>query len=93
MSALTCDRRTTKWQAQRSAAPNSFFILHLCLLFLSRFNAAAGIYEMASDNTRSLTALLKPFINPVTLFWPNAAECFSLSQGERAGVRAGVLLT
>jgi uncharacterized repeat protein (TIGR03803 family) len=46
-----------------------------------------------SFRLRACLALMKPFISPVTLFWPNAAKWFTLSQGERAGVRAGVLLT
>jgi hypothetical protein len=50
MAAVPCDRRTTKWQAQRSAASYFFFFLHFAFLcFFSRSDAAAGIYEMASN--------------------------------------------
>jgi hypothetical protein len=38
-------------------------------------------------------AWLKPFINLASLFWPNAAKWFTLSQGERGGVRAADLPT
>src|SRR6267154_3598781 len=47
-----CDRRTTKWPAQRSAAPVSHFALSFSPVCSLGFilNAAAGICEMASES-------------------------------------------
>ena len=50
MSEWTCDRRTTKWQAQRSAVPSLCSpVCMICFVFRSFINAAASIYETASS--------------------------------------------
>src|SRR5579883_2001605 len=48
-----CNRRTAKWQAQRSAVSSRpcFVSSFSCFLF-SFFHAAAGIYEMTSNNAK-----------------------------------------
>jgi hypothetical protein len=62
MAAAPYNRRTTKWQAQRSAAPHVFFFLAFlhCFCFSRHFNAAAGIYEMASHLAAKPSLLRDP---------------------------------